>query len=192
MLSALGVCVSLCAYLYILCERGRKEESALCLLAGAVCVVIWGFIQYADAGCMARDLNAEGWVDPERFPLLRRRMFSTLGNPNLFGAYLLMLISVFAPFALGERNNKRKILLAGFLFILSVCLALTYSRGAWISLAGIVLGLAVFYDKRFGLVFLAVPLILFFTMDRWRSALFLFFPARIHRFHFAWLCGKVR
>lgn len=34
--------------------------------------------------------------------------------------------------------------------------------GAWISLAGIVLGLAVFYDKRFGLVFLAVPLILFF------------------------------
>lgn len=47
--------------------------------------------------------------------------------------------------------------------------------GAWISLAGIVLGLAVFYDKRFGLVFLAVPLILFFTMDRWQSVSFLFF-----------------
>lgn len=141
----------------------------------AVCVVVWGFIQYADAGCMARGLDAGGWVDPERFPLLKRRMFSTLGNPNLFGAYLLMLISVFAPFALGERNNKRKILFVGFLFVLSVCLALTYSRGAWISLAGIVLGLAVFYDKRFGLVFLAVPLILFFTMDRWQSVSFLFF-----------------
>ena len=155
------------AFLYVLIstylagEEG-KRKALYVFLAGAVCVVIWGFIQYADAGCMARDLNAEGWVDPERFPLLRRRMFSTLGNPNLFGAYLLMLISVFAPFALGEKNNKRKILFAGFLFVLSVCLALTYSRGAWISLAGIVLGLAVFYDKRFGLVFLAVPLILFF------------------------------
>ena len=155
------------AFLYVLIStyfagEEEKRKALYVFLAGAVCVVIWGFIQYADTGCMARDLNAEGWVDPERFPLLRRRMFSTLGNPNLFGAYLLMLISVFAPFALGERNNKRKILLAGFLFILSVCLALTYSRGAWISLAGIVLGLAVFYDKRFGLVFLAVPLILFF------------------------------
>ncbi|MFR8829550.1 MAG: O-antigen ligase family protein [Dialister invisus] len=155
------------AFLYVLIStyfagEEEKRKALYVFLAGAVCVVIWEFIQYADAGCMARDLNAEGWVDPERFPLLRRRMFSTLGNPNLFGAYLLMLISVFAPFALGERNNKRKILLAGFLFILSVCLALTYSRGAWISLAGIVLGLAVFYGKRFGLVFLAVPLILFF------------------------------
>lgn len=168
------------AFLYVLIStylagEEEKRKALYVFLAGAVCVVIWGFIQYADAGCMARDLNAEGWVDPERFPLLRRRMFSTLGNPNLFGAYLLMLISVFAPFAMGERNNKRKILLAGFLFVLSVCLALTYSRGAWISLAGIVLGLAVFYDKRFGLVFLAVPLILFFTMDRWQSVSFLFF-----------------
>ena len=119
-------------------------------------------------------------------------MFSTLGNPNLFGAYLLMLISVFAPFALSERNNKRKILLAVFLFVLSICMALTYSRGAWISLAGIVLGLAVFYDKRFGLVFLAVPLILFFYHGQVAERFISLFPARIHRFHFAWLCGKVR
>ncbi len=154
------------AFLYVLISTyfaGEEEKrKALYVFSGAVCVVIWGFIQYADAGCMARGLDAGGWVDPERFPLLKRRMFSTLENPNLFGAYLLMLISVFAPFALGERNNKRKILLAVFLFVLSVCMALTYSRGAWLSLAGIVLGLAVFYDKRFGLVFLAVPLILFF------------------------------
>lgn len=143
-------------------------------LAGAVCVVIWGFIQYADAGCMARDLNAEGWVDPERFPLLRRRMFSTLGNPNLFGAYLLMLISVFAPFALGKEIIREKYCLPDFFYSFRMPGADLFP-GAWISLAGIVLGLAVFYDKRFGLVFLAGPLILFFTMDRWRSALFLFF-----------------
>ena len=88
---------------------------------------------------------------------------------------------------------REKYCLPDFFFILSVCLALTYSRGAWISLAGIVLGLAVFYDKRFGLVFLAVPLILFFLPWTGGGALyFSFFPARIHRFHFAWLCGKVR
>ena len=146
---------------YLAGEEGKKKALYV-FFASAVCVIVWGFIQYADAGCMARGLDAGGWVDPERFPLLKRRMFSTLENPNLFGAYLLMLISVFAPFALGERNNKRKMLLSIFLFVLSICMALTYSRGAWLSLAGILLGLMFFYDKRFGLVFLAVPLVLFF------------------------------
>lgn len=146
---------------YLAGEEGKKKALFI-FFASAICAVVWGFIQYADAGSMAGGLSERGWVDPERFPLLKRRMFSTLENPNLFGAYLLMLISVFTPFALGERNNKRKILLAVFLFTLLVCLALTYSRGSWLSLAGIILGLMIFYDKRFGFAFLLVPLILLF------------------------------
>lgn len=155
------------ALLYVLISTymaGAKEKkrALLALFAGALCVVLWGFVQYADAGGMAKDLNAQGWVDPERFPLLKRRMFSTLENPNLFGAYLLMVISIVCPFVLGEKNIKKKTGLAIFLFVLLICLALTYSRGAWLSLAGILVGLTIFYDKRFGFLFLLVPLILFF------------------------------
>ena len=68
------------AFLYVLIStyfagEEEKRKALYVFFASAVCVVIWGFIQYADAGCMARGLDAGGWVDPERFPLLKRRSF---------------------------------------------------------------------------------------------------------------------
>lgn len=140
----------------------EKEKALYAFLAGAVVTVVYGFFQYANAADMAADMEAQSWVDPERFPLLRRRMYSTLENPNLFGAYLLMIISILTAFTLRERAVKKKTVFAVILFSLLLCLALTYSRGAWVSLAAIVLGLTLFYDKRFGLLFLLVPVVLAF------------------------------
>lgn len=140
----------------------EKEKAVYAFLAGAVVTVVYGFFQYANAADMAADMEAQSWVDPERFPLLRRRMYSTLENPNLFGAYLLMIISILTAFTLRERAVKRRTVFAVILLSLLLCLALTYSRGAWVSLAAIVLGLTLFYDKRFGLLFLLVPVVLAF------------------------------
>lgn len=140
----------------------EKEKALYAFLAGAVVTVAYGFFQYANAAGMAADMEAQSWVDPERFPLLRRRMYSTLENPNLFGAYLLMMISILTAFTLREKAVKRKTVFAGILLALLLCLALTYSRGAWVSLAAIVLGLTLFYDKRFGFLFLLVPVVLAF------------------------------
>lgn len=140
----------------------EKEKALYAFLAGAVVTVVYGFFQYANAADMAADMEAQSWVDPERFPLLRRRMYSTLENPNLFGAYLLMIISILTAFTLRERAVKKKTVFAVILLSLLLCLALTYSRGAWVSLAAIVLGLTLFYDKRFGLLFLLVPVMLAF------------------------------
>lgn len=140
----------------------EKEKALYAFLAGAVVTVVYGFFQYANAADMAADMEAQSWVDPERFPLLRRRMYSTLENPNLFGAYLLMIISILTAFTLRERAVKKRTVFAVVLLSLLLCLALTYSRGAWVSLAAIVLGLTLFYDKRFGLLFLLVPVVLAF------------------------------
>lgn len=140
----------------------EKEKALYAFLAGAVVTVVYGFFQYANAADMAADMEAQSWVDPERFPLLRRRMYSTLENPNLFGAYLLMIISILTAFTLREREVKKRTVFAVILLSLLLCLALTYSRGAWVSLAAIVLGLTLFYDKRFGLLFLLVPVVLAF------------------------------
>lgn len=140
----------------------EKEKALYAFLAGAVVTVVYGFFQYANAADMAVDMEAQSWVDPERFPLLRRRMYSTLENPNLFGAYLLMIISILTAFTLRERAVKKRTVFAVILLSLLLCLALTYSRGAWVSLAAIVLGLTLFYDKRFGLLFLLVPVVLAF------------------------------
>ena len=140
----------------------EKEKALYAFLAGAVVTVVYGFFQYANAADMAADMEAQSWVDPERFPLLRRRMYSTLENPNLFGAYLLMIISILTAFTLRERAVKKRTVFEVILLSLLLCLALTYSRGAWVSLAAIVLGLTLFYDKRFGLLFLLVPVVLAF------------------------------
>lgn len=140
----------------------EKEKALYAFFAGAVVTVVYGFFQYANAADMAADMEAQSWVDPERFPLLRRRMYSTLENPNLFGAYLLMIISILTAFTLRERAVKKRTVFAVILLSLLLCLALTYSRGAWVSLAAIVLGLTLFYDKRFGLLFLLVPVVLAF------------------------------
>lgn len=140
----------------------EKEKALYAFLAGAVVTVVYGFFQYTNAADMAADMEAQSWVDPERFPLLRRRMYSTLENPNLFGAYLLMIISILTAFTLRERAVKKRTVFAVILLSLLLCLALTYSRGAWVSLAAIVLGLTLFYDKRFGLLFLLVPAVLAF------------------------------
>lgn len=153
--------VYLLIYTTVSAEK-EKEKALYAFLAGAVVTVVYGFFQYANAADMAADMEAQSWVDPERFPLLRRRMYSTLENPNLFGAYLLMIISILTAFTLRERAVKRRTVFAVILLSLLLCLALTYSRGAWVSLAAIVLGLTLFYDKRFGLLFLLVPVVLAF------------------------------
>lgn len=153
--------VYLLTYTTVSTEK-EKEKALYAFLAGAVVTVVYGFFQYANAADIAADMEAQSWVDPERFPLLRRRMYSTLENPNLFGAYLLMIISILTAFTLRERAVKRRTVFAVILLSLLLCLALTYSRGAWVSLAAIVLGLTLFYDKRFGLLFLLVPVVLAF------------------------------
>lgn len=140
-------------------EESRRR-ALLAFFAGALCVVVYGLFQYANAADMAQDLTEQSWVDPKRFPLLRRRMYSTLENPNLFGGYLLMGISYAVSFFLFLKGKKKYIAGVCVLAFL-LCLALTYSRGAWVSLAAIVAGLAIFYDKRFGLLFLLVPVIIF-------------------------------
>lgn len=58
-----------------------------------------------------------------------------------------MMISILTAFTLREKAVKRKTVFAGILLALLLCLALTYSRGAWVSLAAIVLGLTLFMTK---------------------------------------------
>lgn len=140
----------------------EKRRALGAMLGGAIVVLLWGVIQYADIGGMTSALYQEAWVDPARFPLLQRRMFSTLENPNLFGAYLLMVISLVLPFFLKEREKKKIILYFIFIFALLICLALTYSRGAWVSVLAMMAALTIFYDKRFGFLFLLLPVVLYF------------------------------
>lgn len=149
------------AVLYILTVtyiRTENEEKILlcCFFTGAICVAAYGFYQYT------RPEDIAAWVDPERFPLLRRRMYSTLENPNLLSSYMLMASGMLGSFMLMERQRLRKLLLAVCFCVFLVCILLTYSRGAWVSLAVMVMIAALAYDRRIALSFLLLPIMLLF------------------------------
>ncbi len=122
------------AVLYILIvtyadSRDIRKNLMLSFFAGAVLVMVYGVWQYTHIVDMATDMAAHDWVDASRFPMLYRRFYSTLENPNLCATYLLMMTSYSGAFFLFEKRRRQKGLLLLLTMGLVVCLALTYSRG---------------------------------------------------------------
>ena len=125
------------------------------LLFSAFAVALYGLYQYAHMLV----LNNAEWVDEAAFPLLRRRMYSTLYNPNLLSAFLLIVMSASASMMICTRHYWHRVMYLVLLAILTLCLVLTYSRGAWLSVGALVFFFGLFWDKRVWLLFLAAPLI---------------------------------
>ena len=147
--------------LIVVFVRGREERRLFLLvfLASAAIVVLFGLYQYAHM----LTLHEEEWVDNSAFPLLRRRMYSTLYNPNLLSEFLLMAISAaFSLLIVRKRAPKKMAALLVLLAALALCLILTYSRGAWLSACALVFFFGFVWDKRLWLSFLCIPFLLAF------------------------------
>lgn len=141
--------------------RGEAERKLLVygLLLSTALVALYGFYQYAHM----LTLREEEWVDNSAFPLLRRRMYSTLYNPNLLSAYLLMVMSAAGALVIRWWGRwKQAAPFALLLAALTLCLVLTYSRGAWISACALIFFFGLVWDKRLWLSFLVIPLVLAF------------------------------
>lgn len=111
-------------------SRREKEKVAMAVLASAAVVCILGLLQY-NAGI---DVSAERWIDFEQFPELKTRVFSTLGNPNVLAAFLVMVVGLSAGWALDAPSGKMRSLLVLLSVLAVICILLTYSRGAWLAL----------------------------------------------------------
>lgn len=75
------------------------------------------------------------WQDNEVFSTLAGRVVSYWRNPNVLAGYLLVAFFISFGCMIG-RKNKRIKFLSFMAFVLSaVCLILTWSRGAWLSVA---------------------------------------------------------
>lgn len=175
--SSLNYLFTVAQYFLLYClvisfTEGERERRSLvyAFLGGAFCVAIYGLFQYANLFNMAAH---QEWVDPEAFPLLKRRMFSTLYNPNLLSAYLLMVMGVSASLAIWTRQRWHRLLYVGLFTLFSLCLALTYSRGAWVSVGALIFFFGLVWNKKVWLLFLAAPLVLIFyhggLVDRFLS-----------------------
>ncbi len=98
----------------------RVRGIALAIFASSIPVSLYGTLQYLG-------LDPIGWVVD--FAL---RAFSTFGNPNVLGGYLMFTIPVALALALTEQNRRlRAVFWAGF-YLNTFTLVFTFTRGAWI------------------------------------------------------------
>ena len=140
-----------------------------CTLGTAILVCCIGAYEYI----FIPNHHIKEWVDAIQFPKLMRRMSSTLTNPNLLGAYLLMILSVSISYLLvywkglsdkilSEEYKKQIYMMIPIALILFVTMLLTYSRGIWISFGAMIIYWGIFVERRLLLSLLAIPIILYF------------------------------
>ena len=163
------------ALTYLIVGQTLREPAQVKLLAkalglGAICVVLWGFFQFV-FGVELADIK---WTDPDVFPELRKRIFSTLENPNVLAGYLDVFICLALGLLSKVEHREQKIVLVVAIVLLALCLAMTYSRGAFIAIALVFAVYGVLRDWRVLILFVIVTAIVAFNdenfIDRILSA----------------------
>lgn len=119
--------------------------------ASALIVVLVGLFQYT-FGIDVADMK---WANGEAFPELRKRIFSTMESPNVLAGYLDVIICLALGLLAKIDDRKRKLLIGAAILILTICLTLTYSRGAFLAIAVVFLIYGVLQDWRALVLFAA-------------------------------------
>ncbi|MEW6556556.1 MAG: tetratricopeptide repeat protein [Elusimicrobiota bacterium] len=127
---------------YIIVSEFRDEKSQKRLinwwLAGAFISVFYGIVQFFDRFYPP---NPAVGLDPF---IWRRafgsRIFSTFGNPNFYGDFLLVV----APVILSYAVQKFSKLLILFYIMTVFCIIFTYSKAVWIGYSGGVIAFSFF------------------------------------------------
>ena len=156
--------VGIYAMSYILVGQNIRTPEQLknfskALAASAFFVVMGGYFQYI----FGVDISDMKWVDGEAFPELRKRVFSTLENPNVLAGYLDVMICLALGIFSKVTNHTKKIIFLVVIFMLTACLAMTYSRGAFLTLAIIFAVYGILKDWRILILFAVLTGIIIFS-----------------------------
>ncbi len=92
---------------------------------------------------------------------MNHRIASTLENPNNLGVYSIILIFIFIPLIINNKNTKLKIISSISALLLLFNIIVSQSRNALLALIIGILVFAILYNKRFLLYSFFVPAILF-------------------------------
>ncbi len=157
-------------------KKGAKQLFVTLVLVGTL-LGLHGVYQYITGAEMLGN-----WVDSVE--TIRTRAYSIVYSPNVLGSVMTLFIPMALSLFFAENKLMKKFLYLGSTAIMSLCLLVTFSRGAWLGFAiGIIL-FALMKDKRFlfpifiggFLIYLLVPsisnrMIYMFSSSYWaRSA----------------------
>jgi len=105
-------------------KEGVKKLFFFAVLAGGI-IAFYGICQYEGVEIFSRMPKDPGG-----------RIWSTLGNPNYLGAFLIMVFPLGLGRLLLTKSRLSRLVLIGGLGSFFICLLLTLSRAAWLGFAG--------------------------------------------------------
>lgn len=140
-------------YYFVIINTVETKEQLYALLklfviSGAL-VALYGILQYIFGWT-----TSNAWIDEEMFEDSTMRVYSTLGNPNVLGEYLLLVLPVAAVYMIKYKFRElSKYAYAAMFLVLALCLVLTQSRGCWIGFMLSVFIFVTFYEgKLWGII----------------------------------------
>lgn len=118
----------------------------------SVIVFIIGIIQYINP----QFAMPKKWVDGEVFQL-KKRIYSTFFNPNVFGFYINIILIIICGTINFNGNDKLEMIV----FLLGIiCLFLTFSRTAWLSLIVTLIISGILFNKKYFKYALIIALVI--------------------------------
>ncbi|HIT31782.1 MAG TPA: O-antigen ligase family protein [Candidatus Enterenecus stercoripullorum] len=110
--------------------RTQLDALLLALVLAGTAVALYGICQFL----FGWGYQSESWIDTEMFSDISFRVPSTLGNPNMLGQYLILVIPLGGAGLLAARDWGKRVFYLCCCAIMCVCMLLTLSRGAWLGL----------------------------------------------------------
>lgn len=106
------------------------------IIIGTLGIVQFYFFENPNIPC--------GWIDSNTYTNIKMRAYSTLINPNVLAGYLVFTISFLIISLENIKLHKKRFI---SILISTICLILTYSRGAWATLIVVILVTYIYRKK---------------------------------------------
>jgi len=143
-----------------------ETKSDVYTLIGAFAVAALGVATYGILQYLFGWTTENAWIDENMFEE-SMRVYSTLGNPNVLGEYLLLALPLATVFFVGiDRKYISKWFYLCVFGVLALCLILTQSRGCWLGfMLAAVIFISFWNGKIWGLALLAVCILPWIVPD---------------------------
>ena len=148
-------------YVVIINTVSSKEQIYAIIklfVLSAALVALYGVMQYIFGWT-----TTNAWIDETMFEDDTMRVYSTMGNPNVLGEFLLISMPFAAVYFLKYKASSwSKWVYAAIFLLMGLCLILTQSRGCWIGFMVSVIIFVTFYEGRlWGLIPIVICIVPF-------------------------------
>jgi O-antigen ligase len=127
-------------------DSAEKLDLPVKLIAfGTFLTSLYGIYQWKVIGVPVDPSTTDLQLNPD----LGGRVYSTMGNANVYGQMLVLTIPFFAAIILNEKSFLKKAAWLAMLAPVILILFKTGSRGAWVALAGAALVFVFFWNIKF-------------------------------------------